>query len=99
MSSDQKFNFRITTLADSWNCNACNRSCAHNSEPTNSEKVAALVDLMRSEWTTEHIGQTYVERLTATDPQLIFVALQGTTPIGTENVQYTVHTINYEEYK
>lgn len=81
---DCKYNFRITTLANCWNTNnnSGTESCSNISEPTHSEKILAIVKLMQSQWPRDHLGPTYVTRLTATDPQMIFVALQETTPIG-----------------
>ena len=84
MCDNQKLNFRITTLAESWSKSdsSASLSSAQSCKPTNSEKVTALVQMMRTQWTEDHVAQTYVARLTATDPHLIIVALQGTNPIG-----------------
>lgn len=80
-----KENLRIVTLADRWTSADCciGDSCASSHELTRSEKLVALVQLLRSHWiSAEHYCLEYLERLTATDPDLYFVALRDGTPVG-----------------
>lgn len=64
-------------------------SHAPNHHPTRVEKLAALVRLLRSHWTTsEHYCVEYLERVTITDPDLYLVALCEDVPVGTRIRDY-----------
>lgn len=90
-SKVNELDYRIVSLSDCWIIDDRNASNGANlREPTRSEKVTALVQLMRSHYTKEdHYIPAYVARLSENDPQMIFVALSGTSPIGTNSAEFT----------
>lgn len=80
----RKVDFHVVSLAECWPVQCHNGdSNAPKRHLTRIEKLAALVRLLRSHWTTaEHYCLEYLERVTITDPQLYLVALRNGTPIG-----------------